>query len=366
MQHHPDKNPPNKKAEAEKKIKAINEAYEVLSDKKKREMYDLQGDNFNPNTPPGQQGGGYSSGPFQQPSQGGFTFTAGGFPGGNGGQWFDPSSGTFTQTFSSTSFGGSGGAGGAGGMGDIFEMMERMFGGAGGGGGSAGGGMGNPFASFTQGGGSSGGTGSRRRSGQRGGSPQQRSDSSGSSGGQNRRSRRSSSNSRTQSQQQYADYSTQPTVIKVDCTLEDLFNGKTKTLKVTDRIPVGAKEAKIEKSFKVEIKPGYKSGTKVKFPAAEDFPKPVHFEIAELPHKYFTRQGDNLVWLCQLTQKQVKKGVVVKVPLLDGTTLSLDSKKYAISDGAKVPFKGKGMPISASKSQEKKYGDLIVKFQVQA
>lgn len=36
---HPDKNPDNK-AEAEAKFKDINEAYEVLSDKRKKQIYD--------------------------------------------------------------------------------------------------------------------------------------------------------------------------------------------------------------------------------------------------------------------------------------------------------------------------------------
>lgn len=43
-QYHPDANP-NSKEEAEKKFKEVNEAYEVLSDKQKRNMYDQFGHN---------------------------------------------------------------------------------------------------------------------------------------------------------------------------------------------------------------------------------------------------------------------------------------------------------------------------------
>ncbi|KHD87286.1 MAG: molecular chaperone DnaJ [Bdellovibrio sp. ArHS] len=104
IQYHPDKNPGDKKAE--EKFKEISQAYDVLSDAKKREMYDQFGH-------AGAQGFGGGAGP------GGFG-GAGGF-GGFGG------------------FGNQGGAGGASGgdpfqdiFGDVFgEIFGNARGGAG-------------------------------------------------------------------------------------------------------------------------------------------------------------------------------------------------------------------------------------------
>ena len=58
--YHPDANPDNKK-EAEAKFKEVSEAYEVLSDKQKRQMYDQFG-HEGPQGFGGQNGGYYSYG----------------------------------------------------------------------------------------------------------------------------------------------------------------------------------------------------------------------------------------------------------------------------------------------------------------
>ena len=70
LKYHPDKNPGDKKAE--EKFKEITEAYEVLSDTKKREMYDQFG--FSGSGPQGSGPGGFGAGgPFGGGFSGGFS-----------------------------------------------------------------------------------------------------------------------------------------------------------------------------------------------------------------------------------------------------------------------------------------------------
>lgn len=100
LKWHPDKNA-DKKEEAEKKFKEINEAYQVLSDTKKRQAYDQFGHAaFDPASGMGGMGGNPFAGGFNQ--------------------------GPFTYTYSTS--GGENPFGNAD-FGDPFEIFEQFFGG---------------------------------------------------------------------------------------------------------------------------------------------------------------------------------------------------------------------------------------------
>lgn len=94
---------------------------------------------------------------------------------------------------------------------------------------------------------------------------------------------------------------------KVTCTLEDLAQGTVKKLKL--KFQNG-----LEKVYSIDIKRGWKQGTKVTFKGNQNLPTMV-FVIQEAPHKYLRRDGNNLHYTCWISEAQTKGGFKVKVPL---------------------------------------------------
>jgi len=110
MLHHPDRNKDDVDS-AKRKFQDVSEAFEVLSDKNKREIYDQYGEE-------GLKGGG------PPPGAGGFSGFSGGYPGGSGARTFhfspsDPND-IFSQFFSNM--------GGSFSMGMDDDMPFRMGG----------------------------------------------------------------------------------------------------------------------------------------------------------------------------------------------------------------------------------------------
>lgn len=306
-----------KTEEAKKRFQEISEAYEVLSDKQKRAIFDKYGED------------GLKAGMGGGDGPGG----GGGGPGGAGGpgmRFHDPAEifasffGT-SNPFASFGMGGAGSddeAGGAGaGMGGMGGPGVRMFfGGPGGMGGMPGmGGMGGGMPGMG-GMGGAGGMGGRR-------GPSQ----------------------------------AEPIQRTLPVSLEELFTGTTKRIKVT-RKRGGRPE---EKLLEIAVRPGWQAGTKITFEKEGDeepgvIPADLQFVIAEKPHALYKREGPNLVHAVKLPLADALAGTTLTIPTLDGRTLSVPVTEV-VSPGSSKTIKGEGMPISKSPGSR---GDLILKFDV--
>ncbi|KAI9306053.1 hypothetical protein BJ944DRAFT_264166 [Cunninghamella echinulata] len=325
LKWHPDRNKDNVEV-ANSKFQEVGEAFEVLSDKNKRAIYDQYGEE------------GLKAGPPPADNGGGAGFS--GFPGGAGGGGFK-----FTST-------GGGGGYHPSSADDIFKHFFTAFGGGAGGGDDIPGGF-----SFQSMGGDA----------FPGGAP----------GGIPRRSR--SSRFRTQSAP-FNDFgggpggfpnpeqAQKPPAIKrpLPITLEDLYKGVTKRLKVTrkQRDATG-KLVTTDKVLTINVKPGWKAGTKIRFPNEGDVmengqAQDIEFIIEEKPHAVFKREGDHLRLTIQLSLSEALAGFSQVITTLDGRKLKVNNTSTVVQPGQESRVANEGMP----NSKTGKKGDLIIKYEV--
>lgn len=319
LKYHPDK---NQTKGAEEKFKEIGEAYDVLSDPRKRQIYDQLGEE-------GLKNGGAAGAPGAASFQSG---TAGGMPPG-GGYYYayhgDPKA-TFAQFFGTAdpfqSFFGSSGPGGFGGVPggrgyhhgghhepddmdmDLGDLLGRMGGGGGGG---------------------------------------------------NKRKQ-----ARTHAQQD-------PTIEKeIFLSLEEINTGIEKKMKISRNVynSEGMAIANSDKVLKINVKPGWKSGTKITFSREGDqrpghTPADIAFIIRERPHPLFTRDGANLKFVYKLPLRDSLCGTVIWVPTLQegGKKVMLDCTGQIIRPNSTKRLQGYGLPFH---KEPHRRGDIIVHFDI--
>uniref|UniRef100_A0A7N8YPC8 DnaJ heat shock protein family (Hsp40) member B5 n=1 Tax=Mastacembelus armatus TaxID=205130 RepID=A0A7N8YPC8_9TELE len=266
LRFHPDK---NKDANAEEKFKEIAEAYEVLSDPKKRVIYDQHGEE-------GEEG------------------------------WGAPGSSTYHYTF----------------HGDPHATFASFFGGS------------NPFDMFF---------GSNRSH-------------SRSNGGMN--------NERLGTGRKQQD---PPVVHELKVSLEEIFHGCTKRMKITRRRlnPDGRSMRTEDKILNIVIKKGWKEGTKITFPkegdeTPENIPADIAFVLKDKGHAHFKRDGSNIIYNCKISLKEALCGCTVSIPTLENRVISLPCHDI-IKPGTVKRLRGEGLPFPKNPSQR---GDLIVEFLV--
>lgn len=250
LKYHPDK---NKSPGAEERFKEVAEAYEVLSDKKKRDIYDAHGEEGLRGNPNGSSGGMGTGTNFS------YTFHG------------DPRA-TFAQFFGSSSpFAAFFDMGPSGNSNRIFEdgMDIDM----------------DPFATL--------GLGPRNMG----------------PGGAFRSHSFNFHNSPSRKDK------TQDPPIEHDLyvTLDEIRTGCVKKMKISRRVlqPDGSSR-KEDKVLSINVKPGWKAGTKITFQREGDqgrnkIPADIVFIIRDKPHPNFKREGSDLRYIAKISLKQVRE-----------------------------------------------------------
>ncbi|KAL8228517.1 hypothetical protein R6Q57_016101 [Mikania cordata] len=150
------------------------------------------------------------------------------------------------------------------------------------------------------------------------------------------------------------------------CTLEELYNGTTKKMKISREIAdVSGKTMTVEEILNINIKPGWKKGTKITFPEKGNeqpntIPADLVFVIDEKPHTTFIRDGNDLVVTRRISLAEALTGYTVHVTTLDGRNLTIPINNVIHPDYEEIVPR-EGMPISKDPTKK---GNLRIKFNV--
>merc|ERR1711910_279944 len=129
---------------------------------------------------------------------------------------------------------------------------------------------------------------------------------------------------------------------EIPVTLEEISKGAEKKMKISRKVHHDdGRITSEDKVLKINVKPGWKSGTKVTFSQEGDrvpgkIPADITFIIRDKPHPVFSRDGTNLTFTYKIPLREAPCGSVIQVPTLEGKKVGLNCPDVinAVSDVA--------------------------------
>lgn len=149
------------------------------------------------------------------------------------------------------------------------------------------------------------------------------------------------------------------------CTLEELYKGGKKKMRISRLVPDEfGKPKTVQEILKIDIKPGWKKGTKITFPEKGNqepgvTPADLTFVVDEKPHPVYTRDGHDLIFEKKVSLIDALTGVTVSLTTLDGRNLTIPVLDI-VKPGQEIVIPNEGMPTK----EPLKRGDLRVRFEI--
>ena len=165
-------------------------------------------------------------------------------------------------------------------------------------------------------------------------------------------------------------------VVEFSVSLEDLYSGCTKRMRVKRKSVTLEREPVVE--LELHVKPGYRAGTKFTFPdAGDELPngtvEDVQFVLREKPHEVFERNGSDLIYRTSISLERALLGpFFTTLTSLDGRELKVSlgggeiSEENGVRTTGVVPptmdaiVYGEGMPRLGNKPN----GNLVIAVSV--
>ncbi|KAG4212958.1 hypothetical protein ERO13_A01G019700v2 [Gossypium hirsutum] len=148
------------------------------------------------------------------------------------------------------------------------------------------------------------------------------------------------------------------------CSLEELYKGTTKKMKISREIVhISGNIMQVEEILTINVRPGWKKGTKITFAEKGNqrpnvIPADLIFIIEEKPHNVFTREGNDLIVAQKISLVDALYGCTVHLTTLDGRNLTIPIHNV-IHPCYEEVVPREGMPIQKDPS---KRGNLRIKF----